>query len=390
MPLVIMLGAMALFFGLLRDIIAASLALRILFPILVALVFLRTVLVIKREALAVTFPQTVHRHMIFLTGALGEGLLLGAVLLAAFPHLDPGRFLLMCLCMMGVAAVTAISLSPSPASYGAVMVPSLGALALAGVFHPPFGLGLLFPTMVLFFMVALGAVSLHVHKSLQRTILLTLRLQDLSLRDHLTGLRNRRFLTEFMQEESPRVIRRWVFKDPFIQTRRSISLILVDLDHFKKINDHFGHAAGDAVLIQVAQLLKEIVRKPDIVLRWGGEEFLVLALDSDRVAPPGTSVRIHERMARHDFILPSGETIRLTCSVGFALFPFHPEYPEGLGWQQVFQMADKSLYHAKEEGRNRLRGFLPGEGEPREIIAALETMDPDYTRARETGLIQLV
>jgi diguanylate cyclase (GGDEF)-like protein len=219
-------------------------------------------------------------------------------------------------------------------------------------------------------------------------MLLTQRLGDLALRDPLTGLRNRRYLHEFMQEETPRVLRRWLAQDVAIINRRSISLILVDLDHFKLVNDEHGHAAGDAVLVQVAGLLKDIVRKPDLVLRWGGEEFLILALDSDRIAPPLIAVRVHERMARHPFVLPGGQTIRQTCSVGFAIFPFLPERPEGLGWEQVFRMADESLYSAKDSGRNRLQGFLPGVGDPDAIIAALEVPDPDFAKALEAGLIK--
>jgi len=174
-----------------------------------------------------------------------------------------------------------------------------------------------------------------------------------------------------------------------VANRRSISLILVDLDHFKKVNDEYGHNAGDAVLVQVAQLLKDIVRKPDLVLRWGGEEFLVLALDSDRVAPPLIAVRIHERMAAQGFILPGGQSLQQTCSVGYAIFPFHPERPEGLTWEQVFRLADESLYSAKGKGRNLLQGILPGEGDPDAVIRALETPDPDFPGAVEAGLIEL-
>jgi len=218
---------------------------------------------------------------------------------------------------------------------------------------------------------------------------LTQRLEDLALRDPLTGLRNRRYLQEFMQEETPRVLRRWLQDDGDIVNRRSISLILVDLDLFKRVNDEHGHAAGDAVLLQVSRLLKEIVRKPDLVLRWGGEEFLVLALDSDRISPPLIAVRIHEQMGRHSFTLPGGQSIRQTCSVGYAIFPFHPDRPEGLGWEQVFRLADESLYGAKEKGRNRLQGILPGPADPDAIVAALQAPDPDFPKAVAAGFIEI-
>jgi diguanylate cyclase (GGDEF)-like protein len=269
------------------------------------------------------------------------------------------------------------------------MLPNLGCLVLAGLLHPPSGMGYLFALAVLIYIAALLATSLQVHHSLFHTVLLTQRLEDMALRDPLTGLRNRRYLQEFMQEETPRVLRRWLLQEGEIVNRRSISLILVDLDHFKHVNDEHGHPAGDAVLLQVARLLKEIVRKPDLVLRWGGEEFLVLALDSDRIAPPLIAVRIHEQMAGHTFVLPGGQTIRQTCSVGYALYPFHPARPERLGWEQVFRLADQSLYGAKGEGRNRLRGILPGDGDPDAIVAALDQPDADIPGALEAGLIRM-
>ena len=192
-----------------------------------------------------------------------------------------------------------------------------------------------------------------------------------------------------MQEETPRVLRRWLLQDGEIVNRRSISLILVDLDFFKHVNDEYGHAAGDAVLLQVARLLKEIVRKPDLVVRWGGEEFVILALDSDRTTPPLIAVRVHEQMANHAFVLPGGQEIRQTCSVGYALYPFHPGRPERLGWEQVFRLADQGLYGAKGEGRNRLCGVLPGPGDPDAIVAALDQPDPDFPKAVANGLLSI-
>jgi diguanylate cyclase (GGDEF)-like protein len=131
------------------------------------------------------------------------------------------------------------------------------------------------------------------------------------------------------------------------------------------------------------------VRKPDMVVRWGGEEFMILALDSDRVSPPLIAVRVHERMARHPFILPGGQAIQQTCSVGYAIYPFHPDRPEGLEWEQVFRMADESLYDAKGKGRNQLRGILPGDADPDRIIAALKEADPDFTKALKDKLIMM-
>jgi diguanylate cyclase (GGDEF)-like protein len=278
----------------------------------------------------------------------------------------------------------------SPICFAALTLPTLGGMLLGGVLFPPFGLGMLFPLTMLVGMGTLLYMSYNVHLSFCRNVLLGQRLSDMALRDPLTGLRNRRYLHEFMQEETPRVLRRWLEADAQVRNRRSISLILLDLDFFKQVNDQFGHAAGDAVLLQVAQLLREVVRRPDLVLRWGGEEFLILALDSDRTAPPLIAVRVHERFAQHTFILPGGQTYRLTCSLGFAIYPFHPDRPDGLLWEQVFRLADESLYIAKEKGRNRLHGMLPGDGDPDEVIAALNQADPAFEQAEKAGLIRIL
>jgi predicted signal transduction protein with EAL and GGDEF domain len=98
---------------------------------------------------------------------------------------------------------------------------------------------------------------------------------------------------------------------------------------------------------------------------------------------------VHEAIANHPFILPGGQTLRLTCSVGFSLYPFHPERPAGLDWEQVFRLADESLYGAKDLGRNRVRGILPGDADPDAVVAALGQPDPDFSRALDAGLIVL-
>jgi predicted signal transduction protein with EAL and GGDEF domain len=94
-------------------------------------------------------------------------------------------------------------------------------------------------------------------------------------------------------------------------------------------------------------------------------------------------------MAAHPFTLPGGQRLHLTCSVGYAIYPFLPERPEGVSWEQVFRMADQCLYDAKDQGRNRLCGFLPGDADPETVIAALEPAEPDFQQALADGLIKL-
>jgi diguanylate cyclase (GGDEF)-like protein len=389
-PLLILTASMALFYAILRAALGASPWLRVIFGCLVGVLCLRVFLSLKGARLHGRNRRIPARFTLYFSGALATGVLLGAMALVAFASLEPGPLFLLCMCYMGICSSAVVSMAASPMCFLALVVPTMGSMVLGGLLFPPFGLGVLFAMTVAVGTTALAFMSKYVHLALCRNTLLSERLGDLALRDPLTGLRNRRYLQEFMHEETPRVLRRWLGQDAEVRSRRSISLILVDLDFFKLVNDQFGHGAGDAVLVQVAQLLREVVRKPDLVLRWGGEEFLILALDSDRSAPPLIAVRVHERLAEHPFILPGGQVYRMTCSVGFGIYPFHPERPDGLQWEQVFRLADQSLYTAKEKGRNRIHGITCGDGDPDAVIAALVQPEPAFAEAEATGLIKVI
>ena len=390
LPLVAQLATLGIFYAVIRAQAASRGWARFLFACLLIVTLLRAALAFLGERLARLKHKPNLRFAWFLASAALSGMILGGIALTVMLHLTVGPFLLFVIWFVGLSAAGCITMGSSPPCYLAYMIPSLGSLVLLGLRSDPFAMGLLFPVSLLCYMVLLAAASLQVHHTMVRSVLLTQRLEDMALRDPLTGLRNRRYLYEFMQEETPRVLRRWLLKTGDVLSRRSISLILVDLDLFKRVNDEYGHPAGDAVLMQVAKLLREIVRNPDLVLRWGGEEFLILALDSDRIAPPQIAVRVHEAIAGHPFVLPGGQVLRLTCSVGFSLYPFHPDRPAGLDWEQVFRLADESLYGAKDLGRNRVRGILAGpDADPDAVVAALGQPDPNFSRALETGLIML-
>lgn len=179
-------------------------------------------------------------------------------------------------------------------------------------------------------------------------------LEDVSLTDQLTGLRNRRFFLQHIDADVAMSLRR--HKDP----RRSgadargkdLVFFMVDLDHFKLVNDQHGHAAGDCVLVQMQQRLREVFRQSDYLIRWGGEEFLVLARATDRDDAALVAERIRAAVAGRPFELPDGVLLTKTCSIGFACFPFLPSEPRLLTWSQVVELADQSLYLAKHAGRN--------------------------------------
>jgi len=170
-----------------------------------------------------------------------------------------------------------------------------------------------------------------------------------SSRDPLTALYNRRFFQDYIGDVEVRGERRRA------DGRTVEALLLIDLDHFKEINDRYGHAAGDAVLVDVAQRLRETLRETDMIVRWGGEEFLVFvaATQADRV--PEIAQRIMDAVAAAPFV-HQGRRIPITASVGFVPMPLPPR-EDPLPWERAIALADMALYLAKMHGRNRGYGI---------------------------------
>jgi two-component system cell cycle response regulator len=165
------------------------------------------------------------------------------------------------------------------------------------------------------------------------------RLEQLAHTDPLTQLLNRRAMTERLTDEMERALR----------FDSSLALLMVDLDHFKRINDTFGHLVGDDVLREVAQVIQASVRSTDLAARYGGEEFMVLLPDTAHDAAAALAEHIRERMAEHSF--SSYEALSLTASVGLASFP--AARIESV--DDLFARADAALYRAKADGRNCVR-----------------------------------
>ncbi len=207
----------------------------------------------------------------------------------------------------------------------------------------------------------------------QRTQELSDRQQDLervnrelaeaSVTDSLTGLANRRFLTEYLEREVALLHRRYhraAEGGPVPGELIDLAFVMIDLDNFKLVNDSAGHAAGDAVLRQLRDLLKAVSRGSDIIVRWGGDEFLLVGRDLSGDGLAEISERICARVAQHVFEIGEGRVVRTTCSVGFAGYPFFREQLDALSWEQVISLADRALYVAKASGRNAWVGFHPG------------------------------
>ena len=187
-------------------------------------------------------------------------------------------------------------------------------------------------------------------------------LAQASITDSLTGLANRRFLTEYIEKEVALLHRRYnrLSEGPITPDLLDLAFVMIDLDHFKTVNDSAGHAAGDAVLRQLRDLLKSVSRSSDIIVRWGGDEFLLVARDLSGDGLVELAERIRSRVAQHVFEIGEGRVVRTTCSVGFACYPFFREQLDALSWEQVISVADRALYVAKASGRNAWVGFHPG------------------------------
>ncbi len=168
------------------------------------------------------------------------------------------------------------------------------------------------------------------------------RLEQLAQTDALTQLLNRRALTERITAEMERALR----------YDSSMALLMIDLDHFKRINDTFGHLVGDDVLRDVAALLTITIRTTDMVARYGGEEFLVLLPETDVAGAESFAERIRTAIELHDFGGRADQPgLHLTTSVGVATFP--AARIESV--EDLFARADAALYRAKADGRNRVR-----------------------------------
>ena len=184
-------------------------------------------------------------------------------------------------------------------------------------------------------------------------------LERASIIDPLTGLHNRRFLSQHIEGTLAASQRRAGddTRRPGSAAGTDTLFFLIDVDHFKRINDTQGHAAGDTVLVQLALRLQAAMRESDFVVRWGGEEFLAVARDTDRDRADELAERIRAGIADQPFRLDDGQQLNVTCSVGHAAWPFLPAHPQAVDWLGVVSLADLGLLAAKRMGRNAWVGL---------------------------------
>ena len=191
-----------------------------------------------------------------------------------------------------------------------------------------------------------------------------LELQEISFTDPLTGVWNRRYLEEILTAEAEQVLRNYHrVRGGNIRKldHRDLVFIMVDMDFFKEVNDHYGHPVGDRLLQLVAERLSLVVRKSDVLVRWGGEEFLIMSRSADPSGTPAFCTRILETMARERFDLGQGVQLHQTCSVGWASYPWSRTSFDAICAEEAIALADAALYRAKALGRNQGVGIVPSD-----------------------------
>ncbi|WP_064093420.1 GGDEF domain-containing protein [Rossellomorea aquimaris] len=191
-----------------------------------------------------------------------------------------------------------------------------------------------------------GIISVYVVSYLRAANDLFTKYKEKSTIDFLTGVYNVRYFDETFNEMAQKASDRM----------NPLALLYIDIDHFKRVNDQYGHDNGDQVLKQLSILIKENVRKRDLVARKGGEEFVVLLPNITSEEGRTLAENIREVVEHHAFTLTNGEHISCTISIGMAHFP-----TDSSSSQNIIKLADKALYQAKERGRNRVEKFTSRE-----------------------------
>ncbi|MES2129967.1 MAG: two-component regulator propeller domain-containing protein, partial [Pseudomonadota bacterium] len=214
------------------------------------------------------------------------------------------------------------------------------------------------------------------------------RIEEASLTDPLTGLHNRRFLEQAIQADLDLAMRRNNETPPPVAS--DLVLFMLDLDHFKQVNDQYGHAAGDAVLVQTAQVLRACLRASDYVVRWGGEEFLLVARFVERHDGAALAEKIRAAIAAHAFTLDDGQVLRKTTSIGFAAFPLMPGLPITIGFDTLQRMADTALYAAKRGWRDAWVGVEPGAADAATTERAVLHFLSDAEAAVADGAMKII
>ena len=175
------------------------------------------------------------------------------------------------------------------------------------------------------------------------------QLSQLTHKDTLTGLRNRRFLFE----QLPKDVEQYQHnRDAMLQQGKCIALLQLDMDNFKSINDLYGNSAGDSVLQQISGLLLRESRGADYVVRYAGEQFVLVLRDVEFASVREVALQLNQLVANANFQIPDGRTVSLSCSIGYSCFPLELLGGQLISWEISLQLAEIALNKVKQSGRN--------------------------------------
>lgn len=219
-----------------------------------------------------------------------------------------------------------------------------------------------------------------------------LNLSELTITDSLTQLRNRRFLLQRMDADVAISLRRyeeWQKRGcPGAPQDMDLVFFFTDLYHFTRINSMYGQAAGDAILCQIRGRLQEVFRESDYLVRWGGTQFLVVARATNRCEAGVVAERIRMAIGGRNFVLSNNQSLPLSCSIGFASFPFVLHDMRALPWAQVVNLAEQAMLLSKEGGHNTWVGLYATEHTRANDV--IQFVMRDSATAVQDGQIQIV
>ena len=171
--------------------------------------------------------------------------------------------------------------------------------------------------------------------------------EELSVLDVLTGLKNRRFLEQNIGREMS-----FIKRSQANQDGHALGIYLLDIDHFKNINDVYGHEAGDQILIEFTQRVNDTIRDTDLFVRWGGEEFLLVARLDNADGLQMLAERIMQAVKQESYTAGQGRSIDITCTIGSVIYPCLENPDKQISWNKLVQLADLALYYGKHKQRD--------------------------------------
>jgi diguanylate cyclase (GGDEF)-like protein len=201
-------------------------------------------------------------------------------------------------------------------------------------------------------------LEIEVSKRTEELSVANQKLLDVSLTDPLTGLKNRRYLESQLPKDIS-FLERNLRNNP--ESDESMVFMMVDIDHFKSVNDDYGHTFGDQVIVKMAELFTDVLRAHDYIVRWGGEEFLIVMRTRARSEAVAIANRLSANVADVDYSDILKGRKRVTCSIGFSCFPIttNNELASRFSQSEYIKLADKALYQVKENGRNGWATYSP-------------------------------